>query len=894
MMDEIRMLLSRCAAFFQRQNLDKDLDEELRSHIEMATEDNQARGMDEEAARTAALRDFGGATQTKEAYRTQRALPLLETLAQDIRFAWRQLRRSPGFTATAVLTLALGIGGNTAVFSIVNGVLLNPLPFPHPEQLVGLHESKPNFENGSISYPNFLDWRKNNHSFSWMAVARGYSFTVTGRGDAEQVNADFISSGYFSLLGVRPILGREFMQTEDQPGASPVAMISEGLWRRKFSASPSIVGQTITLNGKNFSIVGVVPASLEVRTQGFQNQDVYAPVPQWSNSILMNRGAGLGFHGIARLKPGVSVEQARADMERATRNLAEAYPDTDRGIGASIIPLKEQLVGSTRQFLLVLLAAVGFVLLISCVNVASLLLARSVGRSREFAVRTALGAGRARVIRQLLTESLFLGSAAGLLGTIPAMVGMHAALKVLPSALPRSGEIGVDFRVLAFTAIISLLTGTLFGLAPALKLSKGATETALKDGGRGTSGTQGRALSTFVVAEIAVALVLLTGAGLMIRSMVRLWDVDPGFNAKNVLTLGLSLPPTTASASPDAIRAMMRELNSRFQAASGVTAVSQTWGAVPMNGEDDQLFWIDGQPKPKNNNDMNWVIDFIVDPDYIKVMQLRLMRGRFLTAGDDERAPLVVVVDAVFAEKYFPGQDAIGKRIHLVNNGGRVAQIVGIVGHVKQWGLDADDTQALRAEYYLPCMQMPDDFLAGMQSGTGMALRYDGNLAAVLDSIRRVNQQMSHEQVIAGTQTMEGIISDSMASRRFAMILLGAFAAIAMTLACVGIFGVMAYLVSQRTQEVGIRMALGAQRKDILGMVFGSGIRLTVLGICAGIVASLGLTRLMGKLLFEVSPTDPVTLSAVALLLALMALIACYVPAVRAMRIDPMRALRTE
>src|ERR1700733_6354985 len=585
MMDAIRMLLSRCAALFKRQSLDRDLDEELRNHIEMATEDHQARGMDKQAARTAAPRDFGGAPQTKEAYRTQRALPFLETLAQDIRFAWRQLRRSPGFTVTAVLTLALGIGGNTAVFSIVNGVLLNPLPFPHSEQLVGLHESKPNFENGSISYPNFLDWRNNNHSFSWMAVARGYSFTITGRGDAEQVNADFISSGYFSLLGVRPILGREFMQTEDQPGALPVAMISEGLWRRKFSASPSILGQTITLNGKNFSIVGGVPASLEVRTQGFQNQDVYAPVPQWSNSILMNRGAGLGFHGIGRLNPGVSVEQARADMERVTRNLAEAYPDTDRGIAASIIPLKEQLVGSTRQFLLVLLAGVGFVLLISCVNVASLLLARSAGRSREFAVRTALGAGRARVIRQLLTESLFLGVAAGILGTIPAMVGMHAALKVLPSALPRSGEIGVDFRVLAFTAVISLLTGTLFGLAPALKLSKGATQTALKDGDRGTSGTQGRALSTFVVAEIAVALVLLTGAGLMIRSMVRLWDVDPGFNAHNVLTLGLSLPPTTASASPDAVRATMRELNTRFQAASGVTAVSKTWGAVPMNGE---------------------------------------------------------------------------------------------------------------------------------------------------------------------------------------------------------------------------------------------------------------------------------------------------------------------
>ncbi len=616
-MDRLRMLLSRCGALLHRRHLDNDLDDELRAHIEMAIEDNRARGMSEQAARTAAHRAFGGVQQTREAYRVQRALPFLEVLAQDIRFAWRQLRRSPAFTITAVLTLALGIGGNTAVFSIVNGVLLNPLPFPHADQLVGLHESKPNFENGSISYPNFLDWRNNNHTFSWMAVARGFSFTVTGRGDAEQVNADFISSGYFRLLGVRPILGREFTPAEDRPGAAPVAILSEGLWRRKFSASQNILGQTITLSGKNFSIVGVIPSGLQIRTLGFRNQDVYAPVPQWGNSILMNRSAGLGFHGIARLKPGVSIEQARADMAQVTRNLADAFPDTNHGIGASILPLKEQIVGQTRQFLLVLLAAVGFVLLIACVNVASLLLARSAGRNREFAVRAALGASRTRVIRQLLTESLFLGIAAGALSMIPAILGTKAALKLLPAALPRAGEIGVDFRVLAFTTVVSLLTGTLFGLAPAFRISKIDSQAALKEGARGTSRTHPRALGAFVVAEIAIALVLLAGAGLMIRSLVRLWDVDPGFHARNVLNLGLALPPAMSGAPPDATRAAMRELNNRFRAASGVTAVSQTWGAVPMNGEDDQLFWIDGQPRPKNDNDMNWVIDYIVDPDYL-------------------------------------------------------------------------------------------------------------------------------------------------------------------------------------------------------------------------------------------------------------------------------------
>jgi predicted permease len=892
-MDEIRTMMSRCAALFGKRKMDVDLDDELRAHIELAIDENLKRGFAPEAARLVALREFGGVTQVREQYRTQRGLPWLETLAQDLRFAARMLWKNPGFTVVAIVTLALGIGGNTAIFSIVNGVLLNPLPLPHPEQLVAVHESKPNFVGGAISYPNFLDWRKNNHTFSSMAIARHQPFSMTGRGDAEHVRAEFVSAGFFALVGARPMLGREFTAQEEQQGAAPVAIISEGLWRGKFNAMPDILGQAITLDGKNFSIVGVMPASFRLRFSNFREQEVYAPFMQWDNSALMNRGAGLGIHGIARLKPGVTIEQARADMDEVTRNLAAAYPDTDRGIGANLIPLKEQIVGDARPFLLVLLGAVGFVLLIACVNVASLLMARSAARSREFAVRAALGASRGRVIRQLLTESLLLGVAAGTLGLAAAFWGTHAALQALPAAVPRAQEIGVDERVLFFTFVVSLLTGALFGLAPALKTSQADTHTALKAGGRGAIGTQHRALSAFVVVEMAIALVLLAGAGLMIRSLVRLWNVDPGFNPHNVLSFGLSFPPSIANASADTIRARMRQVDDSLASAPGVKAVSFLGGALPMGDEDDLLFWPDDKPKPKSDQEMSWALDYIVEPDYLRIMQIPLMRGRFFTRQDNEHAPLVAVVDDVFARKFFPGQNPIGKLIDI-KSPDRKLEIVGVVEHVKQWGLDADETQSLRAQLYLPIMQLPDEFIATSPINNSLVLRYDGSLTAVSEAIRRASRKMSADQVIYGDQTMDSMIADSMASRRFAMILLGAFAALAMLLACVGIYGVMAYLVSQRTQEVGIRMALGAQRGDVLLLVFRGGARLALVGVVLGIGGAIGLTRLMGNLLYDVSPTDPVVLAAVGALLVFVALAACIVPARRAASVDPMRALRTE
>jgi predicted permease len=820
----------------------------------------------------------------------------MHSFLQDLRYALRQLTKSPGFTTVAILTLALGIGANTAIFSVINGVLLNPLPFPQPDQLVTLSESKPNFDRGSISYPNFRDWQKDNRSFSAMAIARAYAFSLTGRGEAEQVNAEFISSDFFPLLGVNPLMGRTFTPDEDQIGAAPLALVSEGFWNRKLDAAPDVLGKSLTLDGRNYTIVGVIPASFHLRIPSFRDREVYVPIGQWSNPLLNTRGAGLGIHGIGRLNRGVTIEQAQADMNTVAQNLARAYPDADEGIGAKLMPLKAQMVEDVQPILFVLLGAVGFVLLIACVNVANLLLARSTGRAREFAIRIAMGAGQGRLLRQLLTESVLLALAGGVLGLLIAHWGMHAALGVLPRALPRAEEIGLDTRVLIFTATVSLLAGVLFGLAPALKASQANLQETLKEGGRGASRARGRAQDVFVVSEIALALVLLVGAGLMVRSLIRLWDVDPGFRPQNVLSFGLSLPPTMMSASPDAIRAALRDLEEKLASTPGVKAASLAWGSVPMSTDDENLFWLEGQPKPATANDMNWAIDYIVGPDYLKTMGIPLHRGRFFTARDNEHSPSVVVIDDVFARRYFPDQNPIGKRINLDQDGRHPKEIVGVVGHVKQWGLDLDDTHSLRAQFYLPCMQMPDEFIAMAPSGSTVLVRTDEAvpMSVVVDSIRQLSQQMNSQQVIYGVQTMDEIIALSLAEKRFTMILLGAFAALALLLESVGIYGVISYLVVRRTQEIGIRMALGANRADVLRLVMRDGIRMAGIGVGIGIVCALFLTRLMTKMLYGIKASDPITFLVISGLLLLTALAACYVPAQRATRVDPMIALHFE
>ncbi len=873
---------------FGRRKREKELDEEVRSHLEMAAQERMERGDTAKEAEHAARREFGNIGLVQEVTHDAWGWGFLDRLAQDVRFGMRMLAKSPGFTTVAILTLALGIGANTALFSIVNGVLLNPLPYPEPGQLVELRESKPNFATGSISYPNFLDWQKDNRTFASMAILRGNrSFILTGLGEAEQVDAVFVSTGFFEQLGVNPVLGRAFAPGEDRIGAAPTVMITGGFWKRKFGSAQDVLGKSLTLDGKDYTIIGVIPATFDLLVS-LRTREVYVPIGQWNNPLLMNRAAGLGIGGIGRLKPGVTVQQARADMERVAQNLAAAYPEADKGIGAAVIPLRKWLLGSVEPFLLVLFGAVGFVLLIACVNVANLLLARSTGRAQEFAIRAALGAGQGRIVRQLLTESTLLAAIGGGLGVLLAAAGTRAALGVLPTTLPRATDVVVDGRVLLFAGAISLLAGICFGLVPALKTRKPDVHETLKEGGREGSGTRHRAQGALVAAEMALALVLLIGAGLMIRTLAALWNVNPGFEANKVMTFGFSLPPSMTNASPEAIRAALREVHDKFQSAPGVQGVAFSWGAAPLQGDDEWQFWIDGQPKPASENDMNWAIDYVVDYDYLKIMGIPLKSGRFFTAQDDEHAARVAVVDEVLANQFFAGQNAIGKRLHL--NNGEIVEIIGVVGHVKQWGLDTDDKETLRAQLYTPFMQLPAEGIGG---GAGVVVRSD-QPAKVFESIRQANNQMSSDQVVSGAQTMSEVIASSLAERQFSMILFGIFAALALLLASIGIYGVVSYLAGQRTHEIGVRMAMGARPRDVLRLVLGQGLKMAFLGVAVGITAALALTRLMANLLFGVSATDPITFAGVGIILTFVALVACFVPARRATRVDPIVALRYE
>jgi predicted permease len=883
---------------FRKHHTERQLESELHFHLEQRSAELVAAGIEPEEARRRACIEFGGVEAIKEECRESRRVHLLETFLQDIRYGLRMMRRDPGFSLVAVVTLALGIGANTAIFSVVNGVLLNPLPYPNPGQLVGLHQSKANFQNGAISYPNFLDWRKDNRSFSNMAIMRRYSLSLTGMGDAEQLNGVFVSSEFFDVLRVKPVLGRTLHPGEDAIGAAPVALIAAGFWQRKFGSSPEVLGKSITLDGKSFTIVGVLPGGFQAPFRDGVAHDVYIPMGQWDNPFLAQRGSPLGIHGIGRLKPGVTMVQARADMARVSGELAAAFPDTNKGSGASLIPLREQIVGDVQPFLLVLLAAVGFVLLIACVNVANLLLARSTARRREFAVRVALGASSRRIIRQLLTESILLASAGGLLGLALAAWGETVLLRNLPAALPRSAEIRLDAHVLIYTLLVSLFCGMVFGVAPALKISHPNVIARAKDGSQQVSRGSQRTQAAFVVVEIGTALVLLIGAGLMVRCLARLGNVDPGFDPHNILSFSISLPPsmTMTKASPDAIRAAFRQLDDGIASVPGIRAVSLSWGSSPLRGDDEALFWMEGQPKPASLNDMNWAVSYVVGPDYLKIMRTPLLRGRFLEARDDEHSPPVAVIDETFAAKFFPNQDPIGKRINLLGGdpGAKPpVEIIGVAKHVKQWSLDKDG-QSLQAQMYRPFMQLPDSGMALAPNSTGMLVRAEGDPVALFASIHAALRQMNGEQVAYGAQSMEQIVSQSLSAQRYSMMLLGGFAGLALLLASVGIYGVVAYIVGQRTREIGIRVALGAQRIDVLRLVIGQGAWMVFCGLVAGVAAALALTRLMDSLLFGISPTDPLTFACVAVLLSVVALSACYLPARRAARVSPVTALRCE
>ena len=812
----------------------------------------------------------------------------MDTLIKDIRFGIRSLLRQPGFAAIAIITLALGIGINAALFSIVNSVLLNPLPFPQPEQLVTFDQSKPNFETGAIPYPNFLDLRQQNQTFSAMTILRSTSFNLLGVGESERLNGRYVSADFCSVFGIKPILGRAFAAGEDDPGAAPALLISNSLWQRKFGGASDILSKSLILDDKPFAVAGVLPADFTL----FRNADVFVPIGQWNTPQLKVRTAGLGLHGMGRLKPGVTIEQAQADLGRVMQNLAATYPDSNKGNGSTVGSLKERLVGDTRATLWLLLGAVGFVLLIACVNVGNLMLARATGRRREFAIRAALGAGRWRLLRQSLTESMLLALTGGALGLLMASWGMQAALSVLPGTLPRASEVKVDYPVLMFALVVSLLSGVLSGLAPALKNSKWRLAETLKESGRGSS-SRGRAQTVLVAVEVALAAVLLIGGGLMVRSLRALWNVDPGFRADNVLTFGLSLPPAARTASPQSIRGALRELNAQLSSTPGVRAVSFSAGGSPLQGEDDLFFWIDGEPKPASQSEMHMTLIYRVEPAYLEAMGIPLKQGRFFDHHDDERSQQVVVVDEVFANKFFPGVDPIGKRIRQGDDDPQT--IIGVVGHVKQWSLDSDESQSLRAQLYEPLRQFRDNAMTGLaRGGVGVVVLGDGSPTIQFESIRRTIQTQNSQNVVFAPQTMNEAIAESLADRRFAAVLLDAFAGLALLLAVIGLYGVISYLVGQRTQELGIRIALGAQRKDVLRLVLGDGIRMAVAGVVLGLVASLGLTRLLNKMIYGVSTTDPATFVVIAGLLIMVAMFACLIPARRATKVDPLVALRYE
>lgn len=827
-----------------------------------------------------------------------------ETLIQDLRYGFRMLAKAPGFAAVAILTLALGIGANTAIFSVVNGILINPLPFPESGQLVSAFESIPNFKNGSISYPNFVDWRRMNTTFSSIAAYRSTGFNLAGQGEPERLHGEMVSAGFFEILGVKPLLGRTFTADEDRLGANPTVMITEGLWKRKFGGARDIIGKRLLLEGESRTVIGVVPSSFHLQMQNFQRggpaNEVYVPVGEYNEPLFYSkRGSGWGLDAIGRLKPGVTMEQAREDMERVSRDLAAAYPDIDSDKRAYLLPLKEEMIGELGPILWVLLGAVAFVLLIACVNVANLLLARSTARQHEFAVRIALGAGQTRVVRQLLTESVLLGLIGGALGLLLAKFGTIAALAAMPRTLPRAEEIGLDYRVLFFTLVISVLAGIVFGLAPAWKTAHANLGGTLKESGRGVAGKRSRTQSFFVVGEMAMALVLLIGAGLMLRTLVQLWGLDPGYDPHNVLTFEVSGPDSFKHVSAGAMRSAYRQIHDKLATAPGVEEVSISTGAHPMGSDDEEYFWFVGKPKPAHQSDLAMALQYVVEPDYLKLMRISLKRGRFFTAADNEQASAVVVIDEALADKYFHGQDPIGQYLDFNTDPSNSdkqpnPQIIGVVGHVNQWGLDSDASSPMQAQMYVPFAQTPDKYLVVGGLGGDIFVRTQRAGDPDYKTLQRRLLEFDGEMVTFSPESMEKSVADSIAGKRFTMTLLGVFAALALLLASIGIYGVLSYLVGQRTQEIGVRMALGAQPLDVLRMVLRDGARMTLAGIGIGVVAALLLTRLMASMLFGVSPNDPITFAGVAVVLCLVALLACYVPARRAMKVSPVVALRYE
>jgi predicted permease len=880
-------LLSRLKRFLRRQKWDEERSRELQTYLEAETTENIARGMSTIDARDAARRKLGNLTQIREEIHHMNSLGFLETLMQDVRFAFRMLRKNPGFTAIAVLTLALGIGANTAIFSVVYAVLLQPLPYTDSAHLVLVNETTPRVGDVSVSYPNFLDWRDRSRTISQWAAAGQVSFSLSGVSRPENINGDAVSPNFLSMLGMHPFLGRDFNSTEENPATPPVLMLSYSLWQSHLGGDPKVVGKTITLDGRSFTIVAVLPPNF----RSPDKTDVLLPIGVWAaeDSGAKERENRGDMIVIGRLAPKVSLETARDEMVGIAQRLAKKYPDSNDQFGVKVKPIRDSFVGEMRPAILVLSGAVMFVLLIACANVANLFLVRGAGRTREIALRIAFGASRSRIVRQMLTESFVLALFGGAIGVALAIFGILGVSKLIPEDTLMGATLNLNGAVLLFTAGIVVLAAFIFGLAPAAHLANPNVQSELKEGGRSASSSAGqkRLRGILAVSEVALALVLLTGAGLMMKSLFRLLSVDPGFHPDRVLKMEMDLRTQQYEKDP-AIRSFWQRVLDGVRALPGVESAG-VGTHVPLTDSHGRTdITIEGmiEPAPGSYPHPDY---HEVSPGYTETLGISILRGRTLTSADVEGALPVALVNSTLAKKFFPNTDPIGKRFMF----GRKAQrdkskwkwitIVGVVGDTKLYGL----ANPARLEVYT-------SFLQYTPSSMTLVVRSGVDPAAMTTAIRDVVASIDKDQPIFDISTMNEVVTKSVSNRRITLVLLGLFSALALILATIGIYGVISYSVAQRTHEIGIRMALGAHQSGVLRMVLGQGAKIALIGICIGIVAAFGLTRLMSSLLFSVNAFDPITFGGVAIVLTIVALAACYIPARRAMRVDPMVALRYE
>jgi putative ABC transport system permease protein len=806
---------------------------------------------------------------------------------QDIRYGFRMLIKRPGFTIIVVLTLALGIGANTTIFSAVDAVLLNPLPYKDPDRLMAVWETNKQlspemWDRNEVAMPNFLDWRSRNQVFEQLGSLFYADVNLTGVAEPERIKSCVVTTNFLQVLGIQPMIGRSFLPEEEKLGSPRVVIISSGLWERLLGSDPNLTNKSLTLNGNPIAVIGVMPRGFDLQFPTNMRVDMWLPMR--IDPANVDRDDHY-LYALARLKPGVSRDQAQSEMNLIATQLQQQYPETNAQKGVNIIPLRKQLVGKVESYLYLLFGAVGFVLMIVCANVAGLLLARVTARHKEVAVRIALGASRWRIIRQLFTESIILSVLSGLLGLLFAYGGIKLLVALTPPDVPRLHEIGLHIPVFLWTLVITILTGVLFGLAPALQASRPDLNDALKkSAGRSQGGFQrGGLRNLLIVTEVAVALLLSVGAGLMIKSFMRLQQVSPGFEASSLLTMNIALPRQKYR-EPQQANAFFDQLAERIKILPGVKSVG---GIDPLpfsNSNASTSFVIEGAPAVPLA-DRPEVGERSVTPAYFETMGIPVLKGRSFTAQDRDNTPHVVIVNEALASQYWPNQDVIGKRLGFEDDPSKQSwrEIVGVVGNVKHKGLETE----ANPEVYLPYQQFPRNFMS-------VVVRTSSDPLSMIPAIRSQVFTIDKDQPVFDIMTMDQRVAKSVASSRFVMLLLGAFSVLALGLAALGLYGAMSYLVTQRTQEIGLRMALGARRIDVFKLVVGKGMRLAIIGTAIGLVASLALTRVMGTLLFEVTPTDALTFVIVSVVLLTVALLACYIPARRATNVDPLTSLRYE